>query len=206
MDLIEILGRNNGISFRIVRESDFEQILKALKARIEERAGFFKGAKVTLDLGPCTLSLEQLNTIAKLMSDYGLVLVGVGNGQAPVRAENRRTVPTPGALVVNRTLRSGMTVRHRGDVIVLGDVNPGAEIVASRNIVVMGALRGVARAGCEGDVEAFVAATKLQPTLLQIADVLGRSPDEEGPEPDEHCPEVARIVDNVIVIDKAVRH
>lgn len=103
-------------------------------------------------------------------------------------------------LLVRRTLRSGQRVRFHGNVVVLGDVNPGAEIVAAGDIVVMGTLRGVAHAGATGSAEAVVAAFRLQPTQLRLGAVIGRAPDGHAPRPD--VPEVARLRDGALVIER----
>ncbi|HZZ64165.1 MAG TPA: septum site-determining protein MinC, partial [Candidatus Baltobacteraceae bacterium] len=67
------------------------------------------------------------------------------------------------------TMRGGQSLHHLGNVVVVGDVNPGAEIVATGDIVVFGALRGVAHAGAQGDARARVHAIELAPTQLRIA-------------------------------------
>ena len=82
--------------------------------------------------------------------------------------------------------------------MVLGDVNPGAEIICSGDILVLGSLRGVANAGCTGNVNASVFAFRLEPTQLRIANYISRSPDEKLPKP--LGPELARVCDNVIQI------
>lgn len=126
-----------------------------------------------------------------------------GEGRRPEGKEWEWAVPAPRAeppLVLARTLRSGQAVYHRGDVVILGDVNPGAEVVATGHIVVMGALRGVAHAGAGGDETAVVAALRLEPTQLRIGSRVGRAPDDpvrEAP----GVPEVARVVDGQIVIE-----
>jgi septum site-determining protein MinC len=74
----------------------------------------------------------------------------------------------------------------------MGDVNPGAEIVCSGDILVLGALRGVAHAGAEGKTDAIVFAFRLEPTQLRIAHLISRAPDEKLPQP--QGPEVARVV------------
>ncbi len=102
-------------------------------------------------------------------------------------------------ILVKRTLRSGQCIQFDGNVVVLGDVNPGSEIIASGNIVVMGALRGVVHAGVTGNEEATVSAFKLQPTQLRIANHITRAPDGDYLAP-EH-PEIARIKDGVVVIE-----
>ena len=111
-------------------------------------------------------------------------------------------VDTAPTLLVRRTLRSGQRVRFHGNVVVLGDVNPGAEIVASGDIVVMGTLRGVAHAGATGSGEAVVAAFRLQPMQLRVGAVIGRAPDGQAPRPD--VPEVARLRDGSLVVERYV--
>jgi septum site-determining protein MinC len=103
-------------------------------------------------------------------------------------------------LLVRRTLRSGQRVRYNGNVVVLGDVNPGAEIVAAGDIVVMGTLRGVAHAGATGTGDAIVAAFRLQPVQLRVGTVIGRAPD--GQPHRAEAPELARVRDGVLVIER----
>lgn len=101
-------------------------------------------------------------------------------------------------LLLRRTLRSGQKIHYYGNVVVFGDVNPGAEILCSGDILVLGALRGVAHAGYEGNSEATVFALCLEPTQLRIANYISRSPDEKLPHPTG--PELARVTENVIQI------
>ena len=72
-------------------------------------------------------------------------------------------------LLVQRSLRSGQSIHHTGSVVIMGDVNPGAEVIAGGNIVVMGSFRGVAHAGAQGDESATITAFRLRPTQLRIA-------------------------------------
>ena len=103
-------------------------------------------------------------------------------------------------ILVQRTIRSGQTVQYSGHVVILGDVNPGAEIIAGGNIMVLGSLRGVAHAGAIGNQSAVVAAFRLEPTQLRIANHISRAPDGETWQPQQ--PEVARIKNGVVVIEK----
>ncbi len=112
--------------------------------------------------------------------------------------EEARTHPT---LLIRKTLRSGQNVRFYGNVVVLGDVNPGAEITAGGDIIVMGWLRGLAHAGAQGDERAMVSAFRLNPTQLRIAHYIARSPDaSEETMPD--VPEIAEIREGQLVIDR----
>lgn len=105
-----------------------------------------------------------------------------------------------GALLVEKTLRSGQSITHDGSVVVVGDVNPGAEIIAGGNVVVMGSLRGVVHAGVNGKTDATVTAFRLKPTQLRIANLITRAPDIVEVESDQ--PEIARIREGKLVIEK----
>lgn len=117
-------------------------------------------------------------------------------------------------LSIQRTLRSGTIVRFDGDVYVFGDVNPGAQVVATGNLVVLGALKGMAWAGAAGEDDAVILAHVMQPTQLRIGRKIAVLPDvpeapeqhklqrlfaQKTPEPQFH-PELASIVDGQIVI------
>ncbi len=105
-----------------------------------------------------------------------------------------------GALAVRKNIRSGQKVAYDGTLIVFGDVNAGAELVATGHILVLGTLRGVAHAGCQGDKNAIVYATQLCSLQLRIADMIARAPDGESTE--RRVPEIARIIDNYLVIEE----
>ncbi|MBK8903013.1 MAG: septum site-determining protein MinC [Anaerolineaceae bacterium] len=86
--------------------------------------------------------------------------------------------PPQGGLILKETLRSGRSIYHEGHVVIIGDVNPGAEIVASGDVIVWGRLRGLVHAGALGDETAVICALELNPTQLRIADQIAISPDE----------------------------
>lgn len=88
-------------------------------------------------------------------------------------------MPAQGGLILKETLRSGRSIYREGHVVVIGDVNPGAEIVASGDVIVWGRLRGLVHAGALGDETAVICALELTPTQLRIADQIAISPDEK---------------------------
>ncbi|HAU32357.1 MAG TPA: septum site-determining protein MinC [Desulfotomaculum sp.] len=102
-------------------------------------------------------------------------------------------------ILVRRTLRSGQKVNFSGNVVILGDVNPGAEVKAFGHVIVFGSLRGMVHAGADGNEQAVVIAFRLQPTQLRIANHITRPPEDGSAAPDQ--PEIARIKDNVVTID-----
>jgi septum site-determining protein MinC len=108
-----------------------------------------------------------------------------------------RAVPVGISTLYHRgTLRGGQALHNLGNLVVIGDVNPGAELVASGDIVVFGALRGVAHAGAQGDRAARVIALELAATQLRIATAIASGDAGDKPRGPEH----ASIVGDRIVV------
>ena len=113
-------------------------------------------------------------------------------------SQNLTNKPT---ILYEKSLRSGQNINFDGNVVVLGDVNPGAEIVAGGHILIMGALRGLVHAGANGDEDATITALNFCPTQVRIASHITRPPDggaDSGAKP----PEIARIRDDNVVIEE----
>lgn len=109
--------------------------------------------------------------------------------------------PTPDsarAYILRRTIRSGQRVTYDGSIVVLGDVNAGAEVIAGGDIVVIGTLRGTVHAGARGRITSCVVALRMSPVQIRIAHVIGRAPDESTGSND---PEVAYVRGGQIVVE-----
>lgn len=114
---------------------------------------------------------------------------------------NKPASQLPAVLYLRQTLRSGQTVSHKGDLVIVGDVNPGAEIMAAGDITVWGALRGIAHAGIGGNINSEIRALKLQPIQIRIGNAIARSPDRQRFNYDSGAgPETARVVDGKIKV------
>jgi septum site-determining protein MinC len=101
-------------------------------------------------------------------------------------------------LVIKETLRSGRSVYHEGGIVVIGDVNPGAELVAGGDVIVWGRLRGFVQAGAHGDETAVICALHLNPTQLRIASHIAISPDGPNRHP---IPEQVSVRNGQIVAE-----
>lgn len=113
-------------------------------------------------------------------------------------SQNLTNKPT---ILYETSLRSGQRIDFDGNVVVLGDVNAGAEIVAGGHILVMGALRGMAHAGSGGDEDATVTALTFAPTQVRIASHITRPP-EEAARGLRRQPETARVKEEGVVIEE----
>jgi len=142
-----------------------------------------------------SIDKETLKQIEKLLEEKNVKSIKTMSVQT-VSAQKPTNVSR--LLIVNKNLRSGQTVEHNGDVLILGDVNEGAEVVAAGNIVVMGALRGYAHAGAIGDDSSVVVAKKMIPQQLRIGHHIAiRGEDEEEPQEAE----IAKVIDNKIILE-----
>jgi septum site-determining protein MinC len=93
-------------------------------------------------------------------------------------------------------------VVFEGSLVIIGDVNPGAELVAAGDIIVLGRLRGTAHAGAKGDTSAQIFALQLQPVQIRIAGVITRAPEQDQPHSDFRGPETAKIKDGMIIVER----
>ena len=134
--------------------------------------------------------LELREYILNLLGNDTLVNFDIPREDAPV------------SVYYSGTLRSGQKLSSDGHLIVHGDVNPGAELKAAGNIVVLGTLKGIVHAGATGDRSASVSALVLSPTQIRIADVITRSPDEQAM---PTAPETAYIMQDRIFIEPLLK-
>ncbi|MBV6452118.1 MAG: septum site-determining protein MinC [Anaerolineales bacterium] len=207
--LVQIKGLRDGLLISL-DDAPWDEQHAALIAQVDSQPAFFQGARLALDVASQVLHVNELVELRDRLSDRGISLwavmsesptteqtaqlLGLATRISKPRPEETRqfSVEDLGeetALFLNRTLRSGTRIEFPGHVVVLGDVNPGAEIIAEGNIVIWGRLRGMVHAGSGGDTSAVVCALDLSPTQLRIADEVATTirPSEEPQ------PEMARI-------------
>ncbi|NLM45311.1 MAG: septum site-determining protein MinC [Firmicutes bacterium] len=207
---VEFKGTRDGLTIFCLEDAAFDDILADLAERLKERSAFFGEAAVKVDVGRRELSEEEKEALVDVITRYShlrITEIQSGEERSPAvratrRQREREELNLDGfqeghCLVIKRTLRSGQYIRFPGTVIVMGDVNPGAEVVADGDIFIFGTLRGIAHAGVGGDRNACVAALRLAPTQLRIADVISRAPDNVSL-PD--TPEYAYVNDDRILI------
>jgi septum site-determining protein MinC len=127
----------------------------------------------------------------------------------PAPTPEAKPVATPSAaphalegskgVLIRHLVRSGQIIRHTGHVVIVGDVNAGAEIIAGGDVVIWGRLYGMVHAGAMGNSLAVVCALELAPLQLRIGDLIARSAEEDRPK--KPNPEIAYVRDNSIVVE-----
>jgi septum site-determining protein MinC len=187
---IQIKGLRDGLLITI-GDGEWATLEPALLEQIRAQRAFFQGARIALDVGAQILRVNELVALRDKLSEQGISLwavvsespttektaqlLGLATRISKPRPEESRQFAVDDlgnatALFLNKTLRSGTRIEFSGHVVVVGDVNPGAEIVAEGNVLVWGRVRGMIHAGAKGDTSAFICALDLSPTQLRIAD------------------------------------
>jgi septum site-determining protein MinC len=200
---VVVRGTSDGLIIEI-ETGDWESVLRELDQRLGQSASFFRGGRVALRVGARILNRDEIEALGRALERWDVSLWGVesdaletraaasslgletrlldGRLHVSQRAEEPPSVTPAGAIsasegmAIRRTLRSGASVVHRGHILIVGDVNAGAEVIAGGNIVVWGKLRGLAHAGAEGDESAIVCALRMSPSQLRIGKVVCEFP------------------------------
>mgnify|MGYP001263513881 CR=1 FL=1 len=215
--IVSMKGVRDGLLVTL-GEGEWPDIQEALLNEVKEKRDFLKGARLALDVGNRVICAADMGTLRDRLSDLEVNLWAVLSSSTATEQTaqtlglaTRITTPRPertvrpmdthlegeNAIFVQRTLRSGFKVETRGHVVVLGDVNPGAEVIAGGNVIVWGRLRGMVHAGAEGDESAVVCALDLNPTQLRIAGLVAVSPQKTR----KPRPEVARVHEGQVIAE-----
>jgi septum site-determining protein MinC len=221
---VSIKGIRDGLLITI-DQGDWAEAEATLLDQIRTRGEFFRGARVALEVGELALDREEIRKLKTRLAEHDVQLWALlGTSPETIRSARRMELETElqkeqtggqaaaeelppitsdekgsSGVLVKHTIRSGRIVRHIGHVVVIGDVNPGAQIIAGGDILVWGRLRGTVHAGANGDEEALVCALDMRPTQLRIANHVAIAPDERQPRPH---PEVAFIREGQIMAEE----
>ena len=209
--LVQIKGIRDGLLVTL-GDASWPVLLQAFLERIEEQPAFFQGAKLALDVGSLELKSVELSSLRDKLSERGIMLwallsqshvtentaqiLGLATRLSKPKAHDpvSSKPDDESALWINKTVRSGTRVEHAGHIVIFGDVNPGAEIIAGGSVIVWGRLRGVVHAGAKGNQTSVVCALDLSPTQLRIAGIIALSPTRHG----KPQPEIVRVNNNLL--------
>lgn len=196
----------------------FEELKAAVKEKFEGSKSFFGGAVPRVGFKGKVLSENETKELLNIISDILKTEAEYWQDAEGFRETTEEKVKKAQSAdevlaqaidiesddehtkFFKKTLRSGQLLKSEGNIVIIGDVNPGAEVVARGNIFVMGSVKGIVHAGCDGNREAVVVALNLVPTQLRIADIITRAPDENVKA--NYIPEVAYIRENRIFIEE----
>lgn len=211
VDGIVFKGYKSGLTLIIPETGPFEEYMDALRNQLDQSKDFFKGAKITLKIGNRQLLDEERAFLSELIKNAGMVVQRAADEQeTPKKEKAKRQIDQKNlipSVTIRKTVRSGQRIEYEGNILVMGDVNPGGEIIAAGDIVVLGKLRGTAHAGAKGDKLAEIFAFQIKPVQIRIAGVFTRAPEKEREKETRYFgPEAAKIRDDRIVVEKVTQN
>ena len=180
---ISINLRKDNIVIKVNEEYSQEDIIYALRKKIKELKKLYQGEHTPIVITGKVLKNKEIDEIQELIKKYLDV---------QIKFDSPRTLGLHGIvktynkeIAISETkfhrgaVRSGQKLEFEGSIVIMGDVNDGAEVIAGDNIVILGALRGLAHAGAKGNVNAIIAASSIDAPQLRIANIIKEREKEE---------------------------
>ncbi|MDO5518578.1 MAG: septum site-determining protein MinC [Clostridium sp.] len=206
-DGILIKGNRDGINTTIDMEKFdcFESMLSLLIKKLSKGKHFYKGTTLILKMDLKLLNDKKVKKMNELLLDKielkDIVLEDLDKGSIKSNQKSPKTfsgVYEGKTKFIRKTVRSGQCIKYQGNIVIIGDINSGAEVYAAGNVIVLGQVKGKVSAGTNGNSKAVIAAFLLQPEILRISNVIAMSPDDsEKPS----YPELAKIKDGTIIVE-----
>ena len=164
------------IVMKISEKATQEDTIKSLKKKLPELKKLYQQEKTPIFVTGRILKNKELNEIQDLIKKSINVEVEFDTPKALGLNEIRRTynkdVDISESKIHRGSLRSGQRMEYEGTLVILGDVNDGAEVIAGDNVVVVGNLRGLAHAGAKGNRQAIIAAHRIDTHQRRISNII----------------------------------
>ena len=173
---ITINLRKDNIIIKINEDSSQEEIVYMLRKKIPELKKLYQGETTPIVITGKVLKNKEIDEIQELIKRYLDVNIKFDSprtlGLHGITRTYNKESATSETKFHRGSVRSGQKIEFEGSIIVLGDVNDGAEVIAGENIVILGILRGLAHAGAKGNKDAMIAASSIEAPQLRIANVV----------------------------------
>lgn len=199
---VSINLRKNQILIKISDNAEQKEIVDNLKRKLPELKKMYKNEKTPITVTGKVLKNKEIDEIQELIKRNIDVEIDFDMPKSLGLSSITRTFNKEIAISETKfhrgSLRSGQKMESEGSLVILGDVNSGAEVMASDNIVVLGALRGLAHAGAKGNKQAIISAGILDTVQIRIANVIKEIDRDEEP---LHKQAYVSIINDQIVIE-----
>jgi septum site-determining protein MinC len=210
---VQVKADRNGFTLVPDPSASLDAIVAFIDQRLDQSRNFFQKTEMVLDLRTRPMRTDEISMLyeklyekskvkvveVRLSDELSFSVAGEGR-KSRLGSKGARLGPPENhaPLIVRNTCRSGVRIVSPSDCVVLGDVNPGAEIIAEGDVVVFGALRGLAHAGAGGERAARIWALSIEPHQIRIADLVAVPPRGVKPVPARF--EVAEIQNGIIQV------
>ena len=180
---INVSLKKEEILIKINEEFSQEEILYALKKRVPNLKKIYQESNVPIHITGKVLKNKEIDEIQELIEKYLDIKIIFDYprelGLSGITKTYNKEIAVSETKFHRGSVRSGQKIEYEGSLVIIGDVNDGAEVIAGGNIAILGNLRGLAHAGAKGNKEAFIAATEIESFQLRIANIVKEREREE---------------------------
>ena len=164
------------IKIKIDENASIDEIKEKLTEKLIELKKLYKDEKTPIRVTGKVLKNDEIEQINKLIKEAIKVEVKFDSpqelGLQGIKKAFNKEIETSETKYYKGSLRCGQRLEYEGSIVILGDVNGGAEVVASDHIVILGKLRGLAHAGAKGNKKAIIASQKIEAPQIRIANIV----------------------------------
>ncbi len=173
---INISMKKDQVIIKIEEYAEQRDIIAELKKKMIELKNLYKDDKTPIFITGKVLKNKEMDEIQSLIKRFLDVGIEFDSpkvlGLHGIKRSFYKEIATSETKFHKGSLRSGQRIEYEGSLVIIGDVNPGAEVIAGENIVVVGALRGLAHAGAKGNRDAVIEAVEITSAQIRIADIV----------------------------------
>ena len=199
---VSINLKKDEILIKLSDEAEQSDIITSLRKKLPELKKLYKDEKTPIKVTGKILKNKEIDEIQKLIKSKIDVEIEFDMPKSLGLSSIKKTFEKEIAISETKfhrgSLRSGQKMETEGSLVIIGDVNSGAEVMASDNIIVLGALRGLAHAGAKGNKQAIIAAGLVDTVQIRIANIVKEIDRDEEP---MHKQAYISVIYNQIVIE-----
>ncbi|WP_026671466.1 septum site-determining protein MinC [Alkalihalobacterium bogoriense] len=203
---VTIKGTKEGLNFLLDDGCSFSDLIVELKEKLSskhyQQNDEGRQAFVNVIVGNRFLTKEQETQLRDVIVRDNQLRIEKIDSNIITKEEAEKIRREKQIVTVAKVIRSGQVLEIKGDLLLIGDVNPGGKVMATGNVFIMGALRGAAHAGCEGNREAIICASRMEPSHLIIADELAEQPNRTEQVASEMECAYIHETENKVLVDK----
>ena len=199
---VSINLKKDKIVIKLNEDTKQEELVECLKKKLPELKKLYKDEKTPINVAGKVLKNKEIEEIQKIIKEKIAVEIEFDSpktlGLHGIKKTFEKEIAVSETKFHRGSLRSGQKLESEGSIVIIGDVNSGAEVMASDNIIVLGSLRGLAHAGAKGNKQAIIAAGLIDTVQIRIANIVKEIDRDEEP---LHKQSYVSVVNDQIVID-----
>lgn len=177
---VTIKGTKDGLVLLLDDKCSFDLLVEELNDKLTAGSSqMLNGPVISVKVkaGNRYLTAEQEEKLIEVLKQKENLILDHIESEVITKAEAEEMRKDAQVVTVSKVVRSGQVLDIQGDLLLIGDVNPGATVMATGNIYILGSLKGIAHCGTKGNEEAIIAASVMKPSQLRIAHHINRAPD-----------------------------